>query len=573
MSGKDEQDGQDVHDGSGEMILSRLRLLWEDAIRAWRGYAMALAAVGLLSAAMLPLRDFLGVINILLMFVALALGLGLFAGAGPASLGAIVAFFAFDYLFIPPYYTLDVANRDHAFALVVYLTISIVTSVLVARVRARTEEARRESRRTTLLYDLNRALVGGVTLDQILQTIVENVVVIYGSEGCRLLVADADRGALRVRATSTSRSDATANDAVDRQTAFMATWVIEHRELAGLSSAGRRIRQPHGAGLPPREPYTRSQHDMLYVPISTEDRVFGVLEVMGKPGGGRFGEDDERMLRSFADQAALAVERTRLVEEEARAIILEQTNELKSALLAAVSHDLRTPLAAIKASSSALLDPSVTWNVETRDELLVAIDEETDRLTLMVSNLLDLSRIEGGALKPNLDWQDIGELLDDVRLRMTRQTAEHDVRIVVDEHLPVISLDYVEIVQVVINLVGNAIKYSPTATPIILTAWRHRDEVRISVQDHGMGIPAHRLPHVFETFYRAHEQGPVAGSGIGLAICKGLVEAHGGRIWATSQEGQGTTVTFSLPIDPQLQEHEVAMKQGRQRDGDGGHGE
>jgi len=565
-----EKDRQDVHDGHGEMILSRLRLLMEDAIGAWRGYAMALAAVGLLSAAMLPLREFLGVINILLMFVALALGLGLFAGAGPASLGAIVAFFAFDYLFIPPYYTLDVANRDHAFALVVYLAISIVTSVLVARVRARTQEALRESRRTTLLYDLNRALVGGVTLDQILQTIVENVVVIYGSEGCRLLVADTDRDVLRVRATSTSSSGTSASSAVDRQTAFMATWVIEHRELAGLSSVGRRIRQPHGAGLPPREPYTRPQHDMLYVPIATEERVFGVLEVMGKPGGGRFGNDDERMLRSFADQAALAVERTRLVEEEARALILDQTNELKSALLAAVSHDLRTPLAAIKASSSALLDPSVTWNVETRDELLVAIDEETDRLTLMVSNLLDLSRIEGGALKPSLDWQDIGELLEDVRLRMVRQTAGHDFRIVVDEHLPVISLDYVEIVQVVINLVGNAIKYSPASTPIVVTARQHGDDVRISVEDHGMGIPAHRLPHIFETFYRAHEQGPVSGSGIGLAICKGLVEAHGGRIWVTSQRGEGTTVTFSLPIDTHLHEQGVDMERVGQREGSRG---
>lgn len=187
----------------------------------------------MLSALILPVRGSLGVINILLVFVALSLGLGVFVGAGPASFGAIVAF---DYFFLVPYYTLDVANQDHAFALVVYLAISIVTSVLVARVRARTEEAQRESRRTTLLYDLNRALVRGVTLDQILQTIVENVVGIYGSAGCRVLVADGE--GLRIQATASS-AGTVPNDAVDRQTAFMAQWVIDHREPAGLSSAGR----------------------------------------------------------------------------------------------------------------------------------------------------------------------------------------------------------------------------------------------------------------------------------------------------------------------------------------------
>lgn len=526
-------------------LLPRLQLLLRGGLHAWRGYAISLAAVAVLSAVILPMRGSLGVINILLVFVALSLGLGLFVGAGPASFGAIVAFVAFDFFFLVPYYTLDVANRDHAFALVVYLAISIVTSVLVARVRARTEEAQRESRRTTLLYDLNRSLVRGVTLDQILQTIVENVVGIYGAAGCRVLVADGDD--LRSQAAA-STSGTSPNSAVDRQTAFMALWVINHREPAGLSSAGRRIRQPHGTGLPPREPYTRLQEDVLYVPIATDERVFGVLEVKGKPGGGRFVEDDEGILTSFADQAALAVERARLADEAARAVVLEQTNELKSALLAAVSHDLRTPLAAIKASSSSLLDSSIAWDPAARDELLSAIDEETDRLTLMVSNLLDLSRIEGGALRPNVDWHDIGELLEDVRLRMARQTADHVFRIEVEPDLPVVLLDYVEIAQVVINLAGNAVKYSPPHTAITVNAWRDREDVRISVRDQGMGIPPERLSHIFETFYRAHEQGPVSGSGIGLAICKGLVEAHGGHIWAESRLGEGTTVTFSLPL-------------------------
>jgi two-component system sensor histidine kinase KdpD len=358
-----------------------------------------------------------------------------------------------------------------------------------------------------------------------------------------VLVRDGE--GLQTRASSPPR-----DGQVDRQAATIALWVIAHRLPAGLSSEGRRIRQPHGRGLPPKMPLTRKQHDVLYVPVATDERVIGVLEVSGKPGGGRFAEDDERLLTSFADQAALAVERARLADEEARARVLEQTNELKSAPLAAVSHDLRTPLAAIKASSSALLDTSVDWGPEARDELLSAIDGETDRLTLMVSNLLDLSRIEGGALRPDKDWHDIGELLADTQVRLLRQTEDHPLTIEAEPGLPVVSFDYVEIAQVVLNLIGNAAKYSPAGAPILVTARSAGNEIQISVQDRGMGIPPERLPHIFETFYRAHERGPVAGSGIGLAICKGLVEAHGGRIWAQSRVGEGTTVTFSLP-DPQ----------------------
>lgn len=217
-------------------MLPRLQLLLRGVLHAWRGYAISLAAVAVLSIAILPMRGSLGVINILPVFVALSLGLGLLVGAGPASFGAIVAFVAFDYFFLVPYYTLDVANQDHAFALVVYLAISIVTSVLVARVRALTQEAQRESRRTTLLYDLNRSLVRGVTLDQILQTIVENVVGIYGAAACRVLVPN-DEGFRSQESASAIGSPV--NDIVDRQTAFMAQWVIDHREPAGLSSAGR----------------------------------------------------------------------------------------------------------------------------------------------------------------------------------------------------------------------------------------------------------------------------------------------------------------------------------------------
>jgi two-component system sensor histidine kinase KdpD len=277
--------------------------------------------------------------------------------------------------------------------------------------------------------------------------------------------------------------------------------------------------------------------------------VLGVLEVTRKPADQPYTAEDETILTSFADQAVLAIERTRLNEEVTRVAVLEQSNDLKSALLAAVSHDLRTPLTAIKTASSALLSPAITWEETARSELLRTIDEETDRLTLMVANLLDLSRIEGGALRPDRDWQDLADVIHDALQRTGRQTAGRTVEVRIETDLPVVYLDYVEIVQVMINLIGNAVKYSAPGTPVTIAAMRRDEAVRVSVTDHGRGIAPEYLDRLFDPFFRVGSGGPVSGSGIGLAICKGLIEAHGGAIQVSSHLGVGTTVMFDLPID------------------------
>lgn len=509
------------------MFQRALRSGWSGvakALRSERGrrhYSLAVVAVAALSAAMFGFRDELGVLNVLLLYLLLTLTLALLTGAGPAAVGAVLSFLTFDFVFIPPYYTLTVGRTDHVLALFVYLGVAVVTGVLVARVRARTEEALRAQRRTTLLYDLNAALVGDVTLDQILATIVECVVHVYGAAGSRLLLPDESR-----EVTVRARSPVSLPEIVERSSLAVARWAMEHREPAGLSTAGRRIRLPHGVAVQPRLPLTRRDEDVLYLPVGTNVRIIGVLEVIGKPGGGRFVEEDERLLGTFADQAALALERARLTEEATRAAVLVQSDELKSALL----------------------DESVSWTDDARRELLGAIDEETDRLTLMVSNLLDLSRIEGGALRPDRDWHDLGELIRDTVARLASQTAEHPVKVDVPDDLPLVFLDYVEIGQVLVNLIGNAAKYTPAGTPITISARRLGDSVEVRVADCGPGIPAARLPRIFERFYRAHGGGAVSGTGIGLAICKGLIEAHGGTIRAESRAGEGTTMIVTLPL-------------------------
>jgi two-component system sensor histidine kinase KdpD len=240
-----------------------------------------------------------------------------------------------------------------------------------------------------------------------------------------------------------------------------------------------------------------------------------------------------------------------MAEAASRTAALAQSDELKSALLAAVSHDLRTPLAVIKTATSSLRDPSVPWGDDERAEFIEVIDEETDRLTLMVSNLLDLSRIEGGVLRPDREWYDLPELIDDVadRLRRRAESTGHVIRVEIAPDVPLMYLDYVEIAQVLINLGENALRYAPAGTEITIRARPIGPAVQLSVQDEGPGIPPAEQARVFDKFYRVKSGEHVPGSGIGLAISKGIVETHGGRIWIESTPGAGSTFHFTLPIE------------------------
>ena len=515
-------------------------------IHAYQRYVIAITAVIGTTGAMLTVRNGLGVLNISLIFLMLIFVLAAVLGSGAAVFSAVLSFLAFNFFLIPPFYTFSIDRPDHVLALFVYLSIAVVTGNLAARLRTRTEIALREQRRTNVLYDLNAALIGNITLDDILTTIVEQVVQVYGAAQCRILLPANDvRDALRVRAGFPLFS---LND-IDPQNHAMALWTMEHRSRAGQGVGIDRVRLPHGKASSSQGPTQPSGRDVMYVPIATEERTIGVLEVTGKPGGGRFRDEDARLITSFADQAGLALERARFTEEAARVTVLAQSDELKSALLAAVSHDLRTPLTAIKASVTSLLDQTVQWDPISQGEFLRAINEETDRLTRMVGNLLDLSRIEGGALRPDKAWYDVAELLVDVANRLMSVATHHVLQVDLEPNLPLAHFDYVEIAQVMMNLGENAVKYTSPGTRVVLSARRVSDVIECAVCDTGPGVQPREVARLFEKFYRADASGRIGGTGIGLTISKGLVEAHGGRIWVDSRPGEGTAVRFTLPFD------------------------
>jgi two-component system sensor histidine kinase KdpD len=260
---------------------------------------------------------------------------------------------------------------------------------------------------------------------------------------------------------------------------------------------------------------------------------------------------DHQLLVAFANQLAVAVERQNIAEQHARARALEESDRLKSALVSSVSHELKTPLAAIKACATALLadgsTPGSAYGV--RRELAESIDRETDRLTRLVTNLLDMSRLEGGALRPELEWVSIGDVIADVLDRLEPMLEGRGVTLDVPESLPTTQLDFVQMTQVVTNLLDNALRYSPPGAAISISAEVVRDQLRVTVFNEGSRIPRPDLERLFDKFYRLSTES--VGVGLGLSIARGIVEAHNGRIWAENVGRRGVAFTFTIPSPPE----------------------
>jgi len=303
------------------------------------------------------------------------------------------------------------------------------------------------------------------------------------------------------------------------------------------------------------------------IPLKIGKEVIGVIRLLmeddprvlvdGMAGKG-LGVERERpnpqtaFFWTFLDQATFVIERMRLRRDNLQIQVLQRTDALRSALLSSISHDLRTPLSSIKAATSSLLQEDVQWDDEARRSFTLAIQREVDRLNRLVGNLLDMSRIEGNALKPEKEWYPLGELVHDVLGRMQPLLQDRIVQTSLPDDLPPVALDYLEIDQVLTNLIENAVHYTPAESPIEISAHADGGQVTVSVADHGPGIPPSNVERIFDKFYRVldaqRDAAHPRGSGLGLAVCRGLVEAHAGRIWVENREGGGAIFRFTLPI-------------------------
>jgi two-component system, OmpR family, sensor histidine kinase KdpD len=522
--------------------------------RPWSGYLAGGLGLGLVTAGAEFNHGRLNPVTISLAYLLVVLPSATLGGIGPGIATSVIGFLTFNFFFLPPYNTFIVGAPQDIVALFVFLIVAGVTSSLVSRLREREREARRRAIESETLSQLSTALIADLTLDTVLATVAEQVMYAFHLQSAAIILPDAT-GALQPRFVFPPGMDATY--LLNREHRAVATHVFMSGVATGIGRQNHVYRSHRPSGL--ADAPTERAGRVLYVPVRTARRSVGVLGVTAARRGD-FTADERRLLTTFANQAALAIDRAHLIEEATRAAALEQADQLKSVLLTAVSHDLRTPLASIKAAATSLLQEDIDWHPTARRDFLTAINEETDRLTRFVGNLLDLSRIQGGVLRPEKEWYDIGEVIRAVSRRLAPLLDTHRLQVTITPDLPLLRFDYVEIAQVLANLIENAAKYSASGTEIAVTAGCADSGVQVCVADRGFGILAADLPHVFDTFYRVRRSGQerrVAGTGIGLAICKGFVEAHGGTIGVESRAGQGTTFCFSLPVTAVARSHEL----------------
>jgi len=472
--------------------------------RRWQGYAAAVVAVAAATALIGAVSARVAIPTGSSLYLLVVLGIASAYGRGPAIVAALAAFLADDFFFVGSPDTFTIADPGAALAdwltLLVLLCAAIITGQVAARARQRAEEAARRAREITLLHEVTTAL-GGAERD---------------------LDGALDTAAARITAA------------------------LGWARATAVRIDGEGPPAPPGAPLAGGGPGAAAP---LILPVRAGERRIGTLEVCPQPGTAPLAAADRQLLATLAAQLGGAIEREQLRGAAADAEALRRADALKSALLAAVSHDLRTPLAAIVATAGNLQQEDVDWTARERQGFAAAIEGEARRLDRLVTNLLDVSRIEAGGLRPRLGWYDPGALVDEVLGHTRHLLARHRLVVEVADDLPPLALDYVQIAQVLVNLLENAAKYAPVGTAIGVAVCREGREVVVAIADEGPGIPDAALPHLFAPFYRAAEPGRGPhGTGLGLAVAHGFVAAHGGRIWGENRPEGGARFAFALPL-------------------------
>ncbi len=491
-------------------------------VNAYLTSALAVALAGLL---VWVLQSFLTLPNRSLVFLIAVLWTAARWGLGPSIFASVLSVLVYDFLFVPPTMTLTVASPQDVLALAIFVIAAVLTSNLAGRARDQADAARRREARTRVLYGLSRELAGAAGTDAVGRAIVKEMAESQGGQAAVLL---ADAGRLLVNAVQPLGTTLTEAECA------AATWAWQHNQATG-----------RGADTLPGV-------DWFFLPLSTAQGVVGVMGLRTSRSG-PIPPDQRRLLEALADQAAIAIERTRLAQEMEQTRLLTETERLRTALLSSISHDLRTPLASITGAVSTLLaDDSAYTPVERRD-LLLTVQEEAERLNRFVGNLLDMTRLESGALELNRDWVELEDLIGAALARPAQFLGQHRLVVEVEPRLPMVSLDFVLMEQVLVNLLDNAARYSPPDSTIRLRARREPGVVLLEVLDEGPGIPADELESVFDKFHRVHQGDRAgAGTGLGLSICRGIVEAHGGMIMAANRSDRsGAILTVAFPISGQ----------------------
>ncbi|MGE5231872.1 MAG: DUF4118 domain-containing protein [Deltaproteobacteria bacterium] len=526
----------DVYVITGDADEGRPRPALGPAPRArLRDYAQAVGVVALATALSLVLRPHVQSTDIAMVFLLAVVVASSRLPQGPSLLACLLSIAAFDFCFVPPYYTFAVSDVRYVLTFIVMLLVSLVMSRLTTRIREQAMAAREREERTGALYAMTRELAAERNGADMVQTAARHLRNTFGGEV--LLYTPGDDGRLGLHPALGVTAP------VDEKELSIALWVYDHGQLAGAGTA------------------TLPATDWLYLPLTASGRTLGVAGLRSDDPR-RFQDPVRRqLLETFAGQVAASLERVRLAGASQQAKLETEAERLRTALLSSLSHDLRTPLAGIEGAATSLLQDGGVRAPEARRELAQTIVEESRRMTRLVANLLDMVRLESGALQVQREWQPLEEVVGVALIRLDERLAGRVVTTTLPPDLPLLPIDGLLIEQVLINLLENALKYTPAGTPIDISARLGQREVIVEVADRGPGLPAGEEGRIFDKFYRARDQGRAGGAGLGLTICRGIVTAHGGRIWAENRPGGGAAFRFSLPLTgppPSLQREDGA---------------
>jgi two-component system sensor histidine kinase KdpD len=473
------------------------------------------------------LSRFLDVRNIALVFLMAVLASALGGGLWPALFASVASAIAFNFFFLEPVHTLTIKDPESVVAFLFFLGVAAVASNLAGRVQHQAVAARQRARMTEGLYLFSRKLAGAGTLEDVLWA---SVYQIASMLQVRVVVLLPEDGRIAVRAGYPP------DDTLDDADIAAAHWAWEHDRSAG-----------RGADTLPGA-------KRLYLPLKTGRTRVGVVGLDNDKQGPVLTPEQRRLFDSLADQAALAIERIQLVADVDNARLAAEADKLRSALLTSLSHDLKTPLASILGAAGTLKDYSGSLPEADRADLLSTVVEEAERLNRFIANLLDMTRLESGAMEASSSPHFIGDIVGSALRRATKILQQHRVDLIVPEDLPMVRVDPVLFEQVLFNLLDNARKYAPAGSSILIRAWADEARVTLQVIDEGPGIPSGDLLKIFDSFYRVRKKDRVqAGTGLGLSICKGFVEAMGGTIEASKRadrSGAIFTVRFPANLEP-----------------------
>ncbi len=490
------------------------------------GYVAIAFAFGTLLSRTLDVR------NIALAFLMAVLASAATAGLWPALFASVVGALAFNFFFLDPLYTFTIRDPESVVAFVFFLGAAVVTSNLTARVHRQAAAARQRARTTEDLYQFSKKLAGAGTLDDVLWA---SAYQIASMLKVRVVILLPEDGTVAVRAGYPP------DDTLVDADIAAARWAWEHNRPAG-----------RGADTLPGA-------RRLYLPLITGRTPVGVVGLDSDKEGPLLTPEQQRLFDALADQAAVAIERIQLVADVDKAKLAAEADKLRSALLTSISHDLKTPLAAILGAGGTLRDYSNVMSEADRGELLATIINESERLNRFIANLLDMSRLETGAMEPNASLQYLDDIVGSALRRASKIMSRHKTALDIPANLPALRLDPVLFEQVLFNLFDNAAKYAPANTTVQVRAWEDGRWIATQILDEGPGIPPSDLERVFDSFHRVRKEDHVlAGTGLGLSICKGFIEAMGGTITAgnrTDRSGAVFTIRMPIPSEtPNLEE-------------------